>query len=593
MSSPTHDLFFVDLAERELRERHTLRDRARRLVALEQTRDRSGGLSESQVLELKAIQSRLMVEKSIDPFFRQALAVFHNREPGDLAEDASFQHVHGFLGTQRDKPGNAKGLTDDEIEFAAMLGLLMLDGNTDASHQRFRADAVRARGEVVQNRQLFLRAFRHLAGRFVMTVGSQVDRRVLDDEVLQDTIRPSTIPSLPSQTGSDALPTVKRGMVRTRAEHVQALSATHIAGLVRQLANEGQRADDPWIGNAIDSAFDAQSGIVNGAPASSRELVLPDLEAEVDVEIVGENIRAVRAIYFSHMLEEMRLFQVVDKIVDLFRSGLLPLGRGPAGDFLYKYYKSSGERITESERRDLYSRAFGVPGGDPNAAMPNREFNELWLRFVSSVSAFSRQLTVEKLLRNAVPMAVSQETVRKAGRDLAANLSLHGYGVHWFADDLSRGLDEALKLMGDQQIKQSFGARDAFQVIDQVNVNYLGGAKNTFRYRTQARAGAVIMQWLSFAGARLSGRFGSDVISMDELTSPQLRDSNRNPMTAPNDWDLVQACESWLAVSAVQDQSVEHYAQPIESPVMTSKPIGMPPEARAVLERMGVELPTL
>ena len=58
---------------------------------------------------------------------------------------------------------------------------------------------------------------------------------------------------------------------------------------------------------------------------------LPDLEAATDTDIVKENVHAVQAIYFAYMLEEMRLFQVVERIAELFGRGLLPLGRGRAG----------------------------------------------------------------------------------------------------------------------------------------------------------------------------------------------------------------------------------------------------------------------
>jgi hypothetical protein len=37
----------------------------------------------------------------------------------------------------------------------------------------------------------------------------------------------------------------------------------------------------------------------------------------------------------------------------------------------------------------------------------------------------------------------------------------------------------------------SLRARDMWLVIDQVDANYLGGARNTHRYRTQSRAGKV------------------------------------------------------------------------------------------------------
>ena len=310
-----------------------------------------------------------------------------------------------------------------------------------------------------------------------------------------------------------------------------------------------------------------------------------------DVEIQRENLNAAQAIYFAYMLEEMRLPQVVERIVELFRSGLLPLGRGAAGDYLYNYYKKAADRITEGERRDLYMRLFGAPGGNPNGNEPNRDFNELWLRFVSAVSSFARQLTVDRMLRTNIPVAVSQEQVRKAGRDLAANLSLHGYGIAYFAaTELQTMILEYRDKLSDPEIRGAFGARDMWQVIDQVNANYLGGTRNTHRYRTQARAGAVIIRWLANHHERLSGRFG-EVISLAALTNPQLRGSDQ-PTVAPNDWDLVQACEQWLAVGGVQDASIEQYSQASESPVITSKPmIEMPQMAHDVLDQVGVSLP--
>jgi hypothetical protein len=133
-----------------------------------------------------------------------------------------------------------------------------------------------------------------------------------------------------------------------------------------------------------------------------------------------------------------------------------------------------------------------------------------------------------------------------------------------------------------------------WQVIDQVNANYLGGPKNSQRYRTQARSGAVIIRWLAKNGRRMSSGYGTDVISIDAITNPQLRAlGSDQPITNPTDWDLLQACEQWLAVGGVQDQSIEHYSQPIESPLTTSKPIsgGIPQAARDVLDGMGISLP--
>lgn len=582
-------VLLVDLSERELQARNSLRERHRRLLVMEETRATTGGLTDAQRRELEHLEEALLTEHAIDPFYLAVLAAYH-KQTADAAITKSavlpYQHVHGFLGSQRDINGG-NPLTDHEREMACICGLLQIDNVLDPKSRDFIKKVISAQGEYRQNRALFDRVFTHLQDKFRMTLESQIIRGAVDVEVLADKI---TVQSLNPAT----MPT-KRKFVPTGDVAVYAISGRVAAAVARRLVADSVTANDPWLPSRIDNAFDTQTGVVVGAPASSLEINLPDLEDPVDDVIVATNVEAIQAIYYAYMLEEMRMFQVVDKIVDLFRQGMLPLGKGKAGDYLYQYYKSSNERINEMERRDLYLRAFGAPGGDPNANLPNREFNELWLRFISAVSTFARQLSVEKLLRNAIPMAVSQEQVRKSGRDLAANLSLHGYGIAYFAaKDIETLVREFIDLLQNLEILGAFGARDMWQVVDQVNANYLGGTRNTQRFRTQARAGAVIIMWLAKSGRRLTGSYGMDAISVDALTSPQLRAlGSDNPTKNPSDWDLVQACEQWLAVGGIQDNSVEQYSQPIESPTITSKPIEMPQFAREALASTGISLPGL
>ena len=150
------------------------------------------------------------------------------------------------------------------------------------------------------------------------------------------------------------------------------------------------------------------------------------------------------------------------------------------------------------------------------------------------------RLNVDRMFRSQFPLAVSQEQVRKAARDLAASLSRNCYGIAYqFSKELKTLIIEYRDLLSDQEIRGAFGARDMWQVIDQVNANYLGGARNSHRYRTQARAGAVIIAWLSINNQRLTNRF-DEVISINALTNPQLRGSDK-PMETPTDWDLLQA----------------------------------------------------
>ena len=282
------------------------------------------------------------------------------------------------------------------------------------------------------------------------------------------------------------------------------------------------------------------------APRATLEFVLPDLDAPMDGAIESENLHAVGALYFACLLEEMRLFQVVERIVELFRQGLLPLGPGPARDFLSDYDRWSADRISDSERRDLYARVFGVPGGTPDGER-NRDFERLWTRFLCAISTLVRQVEEARQLEAALSML--QEAVRNAGNDLAANLSQHGFGIAYFAaTEVVQAIVEIRDLLRDAELRAAFGARDMWQVIDRINIDYLGGARNTNRYRTRSKAGAVIIRWIGNNGSRLAGAFG-DLFEVEQLSraKPQSVPHGHNPTVDPTDRDLIDSAEQWLA----------------------------------------------
>lgn len=583
-------IVLIDLSQRELNKRRELEQRASRLEAVENTKGTSGGLTEAQQKELEQLLKLLDSDVPVDALYQTVAAHVARRRWDELVAADDFVLKHGLFGSQRAAVIDKLG--PNEREIAAICGLLQIDSLIDPAQKDFVRRITTAQGEYRQNEALFDKAFDSFSQRFVVPLGSQIDAGLLSENVI-GCIRPDhTVSSRKAGAAiAAAASSVPAAPIPARSDAIAAVSARDLARVVRRLAEDGISATDKYLPNRMDSAFERATGVTEGAPPSAIEIDLPDLEEVVDDEIIKENLLAVQAIYFSCMLEETRIFQVVERIVELFRQGLLPLGRGAVGDYLFNYYKKTSERITETERRDLYLRLFGAPGGSAVGVEPNREFNELWLRFISAVSSFARQQTVERLLRNATPMSVSQEQVRKAGRDLGANLSRNGYGIaHFAATDLQQSISEFKTNLTDNELRSSFGARDMWQVIDFVNVNYLGGARNTYRYRTQSRAGAIIIRWIAERAQVLSNSNGP-VLSTDQLINPQVRAAfaSGNPMKDPSDWDLVNACEQWLAVGGVQDPTVEQYAQPIESPTMTSLP--MPQAARDVLDQVGIALP--
>src|SRR6185503_8573297 len=289
---------------------------------------------------------------------------------------------------------------------------------------------------------------------------------------------------------------------------------------------------------------------------------LPDLGARN--VIVADNMRAAQVIYSAAMLEELKVFQVVDRLTQLFQLGLLTVNRRSTGNNLYKYFKEAPLRLSESDRRNLYARTIGVFGGSDGVVV-NREFNDLWLRFIARVAALNRQgeIKLETVIAEANDLAL-----RRAARELAQNLSLHAAGITLYAAvDLQKQIGFAAKLLSDPEITSAYGARDMWQVVDQVATIDLGGSANNHRYRTMAIAGAKLISWLEARVATLQtdiGRFPLIRIG----GSPEKRPP-RNELTKiaakPRGTDLVNSCEQWLAVSGLTDEQISLFSTPRSS----------------------------
>ena len=305
-----------------------------------------------------------------------------------------------------------------------------------------------------------------------------------------------------------------------------------------------------------------------GKERRAAKLKSPELQdlATSDQEIVANNIRALQPAYFAAMFEEMKAFQVVDKLVELFQNGLLPIGRGRAGRNLFKYWQESALRISEAERLSFYARAFGFAGGD-DSGKPNREFNDLWMRFVSSVASLARQNNVDVLLQAGASPAISGQQVREAGRDVAANLSLHGVGWAYFiATELQKQINDVIKLLSESEIKSAYGARDMWQVIDEVAATELGGSRDSVRYRTMAMSGATIISWLAKNSRKLSSSAPGPILDPDASRKPASPQTSSKPTRKSTDSDLINACEQWLAAAGIPDDQVKDYGEPTETP---------------------------
>ena len=366
------------------------------------------------------------------------------------------------------------------------------------------------------------------------------------------------------------------------------VKTSEFAVVVRRLRAKGLRdtTKPMQLRRSINELLDEIQLVGAAQPLAKQNIAVPLFAQEtMATDIQAENIRLCAVPICVTMLETLKVFDVVDKLVEMAQDGTLNTTRGEAAELLYRYWKDTAVRINEPERRKFVAQCIGVPGGDVRGPV-NRECNELWTRFVASVSELVRQQTADNLLRNNLASGVRQQQVRKAARDLARNLSAHTYGMsHLLAIELQGQIDMFVKILNHPEIKGLFGAKDMWQVVDHVATLELGGARDSSRYVTLAQSGAIITAWLAKNVRKYNTVTSLPVIDLQSVLSSDPPTSGDAATKDPTDYDLVNACELWSTDMAYSDVKLEELAQPQESPASTSRPVPIPSAARELIEQ--------
>lgn len=354
------------------------------------------------------------------------------------------------------------------------------------------------------------------------------------------------------------------------------IRSKQIAEVTERLITENVSPNDPHIILQVLSAIQQSLGGVVDAHPSALDIDLPELDAGTTVEIIPDNVRAVQAIYFSAQLEEMKLHAVVEKLVEHFERGMIPVTRGSAADKLYAWIKDTPQRLTEIDRRGLYGRVLGLAQGATNDAMPNREFSDLWRRFLATLSIKRREIF------SSERDEVSVEQIHKAGRDLAVNISLHGYGMaHPAAIEMQDIVRQTIAIADEPAILRAYGVNDRWQLVDRVATLYLGGAVNGVKYRTLAAAGEKIIRWLADR---------APILASSSAAGLSITDIQGNPT---RDFLYISdLAERWLAVTGTADESVRQISDPVDLQQQYTVPMlgqqsVIPQSVHDVLSQMG------
>lgn len=204
------------------------------------------------------------------------------------------------------------------------------------------------------------------------------------------------------------------------------------------------------------------------------------------------NLQAVAALYRAAQLEEARVFQVADRVVQAFLEGTLPVS-GTSAQRLYTFHQGRPNRVSERERRGVYARTFGFTTGAEDEPSPNLAFAVLWQDVLTQANADS-------------PGAAA------ALRALLENLTVRGYGTAQFlAVELTNTVQDITDALSDPGVCAAYGARNFWTLIERVSTVQLGGAPNLVYCRARGTHGSNFLLWIAdHAGSIANGSVATD-----------------------------------------------------------------------------------
>lgn len=245
------------------------------------------------------------------------------------------------------------------------------------------------------------------------------------------------------------------------------------------------------------------SGLIGLGPDAAKDFgdtQMPHGVENYDEQVASERILSVGDMYYIYQHEKIGVFRVVQKLKELFNAGAVRLSRGTGAFQLYQFDRREVLRYTFDERRAAYRRAFGygnaplVPGSRTNA-----DFHPLFTNFNNQVAMFWRDKRISDVMRTGAydPSFGSIAIVRRSGLDLRNNLKYTSYGhLNVMRVELMQLLGEAFKILEAPDVKNLFGADNAWDVIEEVLTRYFNERLETSPRQRMAVTGRQVLRWL-------------------------------------------------------------------------------------------------
>ena len=294
-----------------------------------------------------------------------------------------------------------------------------------------------------------------------------------------------------------------------RAEVAERLSGSLVSNPA--LAEELNRQIDALVDAAVlddaaaprppDSGLAQLVGVGPDAAQLFGQVAVPQGVAPYDDNINSERIVAVGDLYYIYQHERIGVFRVVQKLKELFEGGAVRLSGGQGAYRLYQFDRRDVLRYTRSDRFQAYRRVLGYGSGLGSAqSRPNTDFHMLFSHFVNQVTLFWRDKRISDVIRERAtdPSFGSIAVVRRAGLDLRNNLKFTSYGhLNVLRVEVLQLLDECFRILDSDDVKDLFGAENAWDVVDEVLIRYFDKQLQSSPRQRMGVTGREVLRWLA------------------------------------------------------------------------------------------------
>lgn len=276
--------------------------------------------------------------------------------------------------------------------------------------------------------------------------------------------------------------------------------AEEINGQIDDLVDAATRADDE-AADPPDLGLASLVGIGPGAAQHFGETLTTNGVTPYDDNVNSERIVAVGDLYYLYQHEAIGVFKVVQKLKELFESGAVRLSSGPGAYRLYQFDRRDVLRYTRKDRWDAYRRVLGYGRGLGSAqSRPNTDFHMLFGHFVNQVTLFWRDKRISDVIRERAldPSFGSIAVVRRSGLDLRNNLKFTSFGhLNVMRIEVMQVLEECFRILGSEDVKDLFGADNAWDVVDEVLIRYFDERLQSSPRQRMAVTGREVLRWLA------------------------------------------------------------------------------------------------